>query len=93
MTERPEQDGLAASARRARDLQRHAQDNPEPSLGARLAQTGIVGWMIVTPALGGAWIGRWLDQLASTRVMFSAALLLAGAALGFWSAWTWMHRR
>jgi ATP synthase protein I len=85
-------DPLARSAKRASQLEQHKIDHPEPSLGARLAQTGIVGWMVVTPTLLGAWLGRWLDQLALTGVLFSAALLLSGAALGFWSAWTWMHK-
>lgn len=91
MTEKT--DPLAQSAKRASQLAQHKADNPEPSLGARLAQTGVVGWMIVTPALLGAWLGRWLDQHSHTGVLFSAALLLSGAALGFWSAWTWMHKK
>ncbi|AFK53490.1 MAG: F0F1 ATP synthase subunit [Tistrella sp.] len=64
----------------------------EPGIGHRLGQIGVLGWMIVTPMLLGLFLGRWFDRLAGTGITFAAALLMAGVALGFWSAWKWMHR-
>ncbi|MOA21540.1 putative F0F1-ATPase subunit [compost metagenome] len=76
-------------------MQREAQsrDDPEPSLGRRIGQIGVLGWAIVVPLLLGLFIGRWLDRLLGTGVLFAAALLFLGAALGLWSAWRWMHKQ
>jgi ATP synthase protein I len=31
------------------------------SVGRRLAQIGVLGWILVLPTLAGLFIGRWLD--------------------------------
>ncbi|WP_369292530.1 AtpZ/AtpI family protein [Burkholderia pseudomallei] len=67
-----------------------AARDPEPSLGRRLAQIGVLGWTIVAPTLAALALGRWLDRMFATRVFFSAPLLMLGAALGLWLAWRWM---
>jgi len=85
-------DRLADAAREAARRAAHARKVPEPSLGSRLGQIGILGWAIVLPTLLGLAAGRWLDRIFDTGVFFSAPLLMVGAALGFWSAWKWMHR-
>jgi len=72
---------------------RRAEREPEPSLGSRLGQIGILGWTIVLPTLLGLAIGHWLDKHFATGVFFSALLLMVGAAIGLWSAWKWMHRQ
>jgi ATP synthase protein I len=89
--DREPEDRLAEAARRAAERAQEGHDDPEPSLGARLGQIGILGWAVVIPTLLGLFIGRWLDQAFATGVFFSAPLLMIGAALGFWSAWKWMH--
>ena len=73
---------------------RAAEDrrNPEPSLGSRLGQIGALGWATVIPILLGLLVGHGLDRLLSTGIMFSAAFIMLGAAVGLWSAWKWMHR-
>ncbi len=83
---------LADAAKRAAERAAEGREVPEPSLGRRLGQIGILGWTIVVPMLAGLFIGRWLDRLADTGVFFSAPLLMLGAAFGFWSAWKWMHK-
>lgn len=85
-------DTLAHAAKRAAVRDREGRAIPEPSLGARLGQIGILGWMTVVPALAGVLLGRALDRHFDTGVFFSAPLLMLGAALGF--VWTckWMHR-
>lgn len=85
-------DRVAEAARRAAARDRLGSQTPEPSLGARLGQIGILGWTIVVPALIGVFAGRWLDRQFDTGVFFSAPMLMVGTAIGLWSAWKWMHR-
>lgn len=86
------EDRLAQAARRAEERRREGIEVPEPSLGVRLGQIGILGWTIVVPTLIGVVVGHWLDRLFGTKVFFSAPLIMIGAAFGMWSAWRWMHR-
>jgi ATP synthase protein I len=88
----PETDPVAEAARRAADRSKQGAEHPEPSLGARFGQIGVLGWMIVVPALIGLFLGRWLDRQLATGIFFSAPLLMVGVAIGFWSAWKWMQR-
>lgn len=84
-------DNLQLAAKREADRARLSKENPEPSLGARLGQIGFLGWMIVTPAILAMWLGRKIDHLLDTGILFSAALLMLGVGFGFWFAWRWMH--
>ncbi|MCB1493645.1 MAG: AtpZ/AtpI family protein [Rhodobiaceae bacterium] len=86
-------DPLADAAQQAAERARLAGETPEPSLGARLGQIGVLGWMVVIPMLIGLFLGRWLDHRLGTGIFFSAPLLMIGAGVGFWSAWRWMHHR
>ncbi|WP_246251915.1 AtpZ/AtpI family protein [Ancylobacter pratisalsi] len=88
----PPPDRMSEAARAAADRAARGVQTPEPSLGARLGQIGILGWTIVVPTLLGVFLGRWLDHAFASGVFFSAPLIMIGAALGFWSAWKWMHR-
>jgi ATP synthase protein I len=62
------------------------------SVGARLAQIGVLGWIVVTPMLAAVFGGRWLDGHFHSGIFWTAPLLMLGAGLGCWSAWTWMKR-
>ena len=93
MTADPPDDRLAEAARTEERRARLGKDVPEPSLGARLGQIGVLGWMIVLPMLFALFVGRCIDRHLATGIVFSAAFLMLGAALGFWSAWRWMHGR
>lgn len=88
-----EPDEVARAAHDAAGRAARGRAEPEPSLGSRLGQIGILGWTIVLPTLAGLVIGRELDRLFATRVFFSAPLLMLGAAAGLWFAWKWMHRQ
>lgn len=88
----PREDRLAEAARRASERAQEGRENPEPSLGSRLGQIGILGWTIVVPTLIGLFVGRWLDRVFGTGIFFSAPLLIIGVVFGYWSAWRWMHR-
>lgn len=87
-----DEDAVVAAARKAAARAQAGERDPEPSLSSRLGQIGILGWAIVTPILLGLIIGHWLDGLAGTKIMFSAAMIMLGAVVGMWSAWRWMHR-
>ncbi len=90
--ERLAEERLAEAARRAAERERAGREVPEPSLGARLGQIGVMGWMIVLPMLGGALLGRWIDRSLGTRITFAAALIMIGAVLGARTAWRWIQR-
>lgn len=88
-----EGDRTAEAARREEKLARIGREMPEPSLGSRLGQIGILGWAIVTPMLLGVLLGRVIDHRFDTGVTFTAAAILIGAAIGLHAAWKWMHRQ
>lgn len=91
--ERSTADRIAQAAKQAVQRKRRGLEEPEPSLGSRLGQMGILGWTIVLPTLLGLVLGHWLDRRLGTGVFFSAPLLMIGAGFGLWSAWKWMHRQ
>ncbi len=62
----------------------------EASVGRRLAQIGVLGWIIVAPMLGGIALGRWLDGRFDTGLFWTAPLLMVGLVLGGWFAWRWI---
>ncbi len=84
---------IGIAAQLAAEREQLAREEPEPSLGSRLGQIGILGWSIVLPALLGVVLGRWLDHHYGEGIFFTAPLLMLGAAFGLWSAWRWMHRQ
>ena len=86
-------DRLAGAARKAVERDAEGRADPEPSLGARLGQIGVLGWAVIIPTLLFLVLGRWLDRTLGTGIFFSAPLLMIGAAIGLWSAWRWMHRQ
>lgn len=88
---KPPQDDLERElARQAAQRERARRQGP-PSLARQLAMVGALGWTLVLPILGGVVLGRWLDGWAGSGITFSAGLIVAGAALGFWMLWKRMH--
>jgi len=85
------EDDLLESIRRRIARYREWQRTGEPSAGRQFARVGVLGWIVVAPLLLALVLGRWLDHLSGGGIFWSAALLLAGAVLGLWSAWQWMH--
>lgn len=89
----PGKNHLSEAAREAADRDEMLIKDPEPSLGRRFGQIGILGWMIVIPVLVALFVGSWLDRLLGTGITLSAALTMVGAALGLWLAFRWMHEQ
>lgn len=63
----------------------------DPSVARRLAQIGVLGWLIVVPTLIGIFVGRWLDRAFNSGLFWTAPLLMLGLVLGCWSAWKWIR--
>lgn len=82
MTQRRFREG---ATRRARTMK--AARSARARFWAGLGLVGSVGWMIALPTVGGALLGRELDQRLDTRLTFTLGLLLAGLALGAYTVW------
>lgn len=86
-------DGMAEAARKLQERRERWRTEGEPSLARFVGQIGILGWIIVAPTLIGLFVGRWLDHVLHTGIFWSAALLMLGVTLGFWSGLRWMHKQ
>jgi ATP synthase protein I len=86
-------DGLAEAVRKSRDRDVLWRTEGEPSVARFVGQISVLGWIIVAPTLVGLFVGRWLDRTFDSGIFWSAALLMLGVTLGFWSGWRWMHRQ
>ncbi len=82
---------LEDAIERARRRREHWLRTGEWPLRRALAMMSRFGWTIVGPILLGAFVGRWLDRTFDTGVFWSAALVFAGAAAGFWAVWKGMN--
>jgi ATP synthase protein I len=84
-------DQLVLESRRRAERQRRYQQEGEPSMGQRLAQIGVLGWIVILPTLAGMMLGHWLDQVFSKSIFFTAPLLMIGLGLGCWFGWRWVN--
>ena len=96
MTRTPQQDGpeddpLVTQARLRRDRRDRWLRAGDMSVGRRLAQIGVLGWIFVVPTLAGLFLGRWLDARLASGIFWSAPLMFLGVCLGGWTAWKWMN--
>jgi ATP synthase protein I len=89
-TDTEDRDPLIREVRRHQARRAAFARDGEPSVGRRLAQIGVLGWIIVAPMLGGIAVGRWLDGRFDTGLFWTAPLLMVGLGLGGWFAWRWM---
>ena len=85
--------GMAEAARKEEDRRVRWRTEGEQSVMRFAGQIGVLGWIIVAPTLLGLFAGRWLDRSFGTGIFWSAALLVLGVTVGFWSAWRWMQRQ
>lgn len=85
-----EQDPLVKGIRLRGERYRRWRHEGEPSVARRLAQIGVLGWIIVGPMLISIFVGRWLDKTFNSGLFCTAPLLMLGLALGCWSAWKWV---
>ncbi len=90
-TDPEDQDPMVKGARLRGERYRRWRSDGDPSVARRLAQIGVLGWIIVVPLLIGVFTGRWLDRSFNSGLFWTAPLLMLGLALGCWSAWKWMQ--
>ncbi|MEE4347111.1 MAG: AtpZ/AtpI family protein [Paracoccaceae bacterium] len=90
---KPEEDPLVRETRLRRDRRARWLQEGDMSVGRRLAQIGVLGWILVTPTLAGLFIGRWLDERLSSGIFWTAPFMVLGLCLGGWTAWKWMNAR
>lgn len=86
-------DPLIAETRLRRKRRERWLRERDMSVGRRLAQIGVLGWIFVVPTLVGLFFGRWLDAHFSTGIFWSAPCMLLGIFIGAWTAWNWMNAR
>mgnify|MGYP000220178342 CR=1 FL=1 len=90
---KPDDDPLVTQARLRRNRHDRWLREGDMSVGRRLAQIGVLGWIFVVPTLAGLFFGRWLDAWLETGIFWSAPLMLLGLCVGGWTAWKWMNAR
>ena len=87
MTSRNNSEQMASAVRKRRDRRdRWLREGPRALL-RNLGLVGSLGWLLVLTPLGGALLGRWLDNRYSSGVFWSATLIFCGAALGAGIVW------
>jgi len=86
-------DALIVEARLRRDRRDHWLREGDLSVGRRLAQIGVLGWIFVAPTLAGLFFGRWLDVRVGMGIVWSATFMVSGLCIGGWTAWKWMNAR
>ena len=89
----PETDPLVEEIRKHRSRREQWLREGDMSVGRRLAQIGVLGWIFVVPTLAGLFFGRWLDTQFETGIFWSAPMMLLGLCIGGWTAWKWMNAR
>lgn len=89
--DRPDDDPLVTQTRLRRDRRDRWLRSGDMSVGRRLAQIGVLGWIFVVPTLAGLFSGRWLDARFASGIFWSAPFMFLGVCLGGWTAWKWMN--
>ncbi len=90
MTGKPEKP-VGDIARQAKRMKSN-RDNPGPSPLRGIGTFGMIGWSVVVPTVGGAFLGLWLDRVAPQDFSWTLALILAGVVIGGFIAATWMNK-
>lgn len=88
MSDPDEDDFLRAVGKQAE----RRQEGRRQGVWQGLAQVGTVGWMVALPAVGGAFLGRWIDDRFRTGVFWTLSLLTIGLLVGCLAAWRAMNR-
>ncbi|MDN5569241.1 MAG: AtpZ/AtpI family protein [Paracoccus sp. (in: a-proteobacteria)] len=89
----PTDDPMVVQARLRRELRDRWRREGDMSIGRRLAQIGVLGWIFVTPTLAGLFFGLWLDAHFGTGIFWVGPWMIAGLCLGGWTAWNWMNTK
>lgn len=67
--------------RQAKRMKQAERDRP--TLFGQTVYIGTLGLLFVIPVIGGAYLGQWLDSLATGySIRWTVSLIVAGVALG-----------
>jgi ATP synthase protein I len=58
-----------------------------------LGMSGLIGWSVAAPTLGGIMLGIWLDHTHPAGFSWTLALLFAGLIIGCANAWYWVAQQ
>jgi ATP synthase protein I len=77
-----------------RQAKRIAQAEKErPTLLGQTVFLGTLALLLVAPMVGGAYLGRWLDSLATGyQDRWTISLVIAGLLIGAWSVYLYIKR-
>ena len=78
----PELDHLRKQVeRQAQRMQRAERE--QPTLIGQTIYIGTLGLLMILPVVGGAYLGQWLDSMASGySIRWTVSLILVGVAVG-----------
>ena len=72
--------------RQARRMKQAEQDRP--TLIGQTIYVGTLGLMFVLPVVGGAYLGRWIDGIASGySIRWTVSLILLGVFIGMFNVY------
>jgi ATP synthase protein I len=72
--------------RQARRMKQAEQDRP--TLIGQTIYVGTLGLMFVLPVVGGAYLGRWIDEMASGySIRWTISLILLGVFIGMFNVY------
>ena len=58
-----------------------------------LGMSGLIGWSVAVPTLGGILLGIWLDGRYPGTHSWTLMLLVAGLLIGCANAWYWVAQQ
>tara|TARA_R110002167_G_scaffold73942_31_gene207392 strand:- start:10991 stop:11347 length:357 start_codon:yes stop_codon:yes gene_type:complete len=73
-------------------LKLSAKQQKDSGVWFGLGMMGVIGWSIAVPTLLGVGLGIWIDNHYAHERSWTLALLLAGLAIGCFTAWTWVSK-
>jgi len=79
------------SAKAARKIR--AQGAGEQSVWFGLGMSGLIGWSVAVPTLGGAMLGLWWDHRHPGAHSWTLMLLAIGLVVGCANAWHWVSQQ
>ena len=80
---------VASEEARKLRVQREGQQRAWFGLG----MSGLIGWSVAVPTLGGIMLGLWLDRRHPGTFSWTLALLFAGLFIGCANAWFWIDQQ
>jgi ATP synthase protein I len=63
-------------------------EQDRPTLLAQAASLGVLGLLFVLPVVGGAYLGRWLDDMAAGySIRWTLSMIFLGLVVGAVNVW------